>query len=98
MLYAPPKASPRRNSHRAHLPGGNWSPNAAIHQAHSAAQANGQTQIALGVQWSHWESAMDAKLEAFRDLCRRASIETDPAELESLKDALRFMLRSEEIE
>lgn len=46
----------------------------------------------------HWESGMDAKLEAFRDLCRRASIETDPAELESLKDALRFMLRSEEIE
>ena len=41
---------------------------------------------------------MDAKLEAFRDLCRKASIETDPAELESLKDALRFMLRSEEIE
>ncbi len=41
---------------------------------------------------------MDAKLEAFRDLCRKASIETDPAELESLKDALRFMLHSEEIE
>jgi len=41
---------------------------------------------------------MDAKLEAFRDLCRKASTEADPAELESLKDALRFMVRSEEIE
>jgi len=36
--------------------------------------------------------------DAFRKLCRKASIETDPAELESLKDALRFMLHSEEIE
>ncbi len=44
------------------------------------------------------EVVMDAKLGAFRDLCRKASIETDPAELESLKDALRFMLHSEEIE
>ena len=51
----------------------------------------------VGVQYSGWESGMDAKLEAFRDLCRRASIETDPAELESLKDALRFMLRTEEL-
>jgi hypothetical protein len=32
-------------------------------------------------------------LEAFQDLCRRASLETDSAELETLKDALRIMLR-----
>jgi hypothetical protein len=32
-------------------------------------------------------------LEAFQDLCRRTSVETDPAELEILKDALRIMLR-----
>ena len=32
-------------------------------------------------------------LEAFQDLCRRASAETDSAELETLKDALRIMLR-----
>ena len=32
-------------------------------------------------------------IEAFQDLCRRASIETDPAELEVVKDALRIMLR-----
>ena len=37
-------------------------------------------------------------IEAFRDLCRRASIEKDPAELENIKDALLFMLRTEEIE
>ena len=34
-------------------------------------------------------------LDAFQDLCRRASIEKDPAELETLKDALRIMLRFE---
>jgi len=32
-------------------------------------------------------------IEAFQGLCRRASIEKDPAELEKLKDALRIMLR-----
>jgi len=32
-------------------------------------------------------------LEAFQNLCRRASVETDAAELETLKDALRIMLR-----
>ena len=37
-------------------------------------------------------------VEAFRDLCRKAFIEQDPAELETIKDALRFMLRTEEIE
>ena len=37
-------------------------------------------------------------IEAFQDLCRRASIETDPAELETIKEALSFMLRNEEIE
>ena len=34
-------------------------------------------------------------LTAFQELCRRASIETDPAELEKFKDALRIMLRFE---
>jgi len=37
-------------------------------------------------------------IEAFQDLCRRASIEKDPAELETIKEALLFMLRTEEIE
>jgi hypothetical protein len=37
-------------------------------------------------------------IEAFRDLCRRAAIETDHAELEAIKKALLFMLRTEEIE
>jgi hypothetical protein len=37
-------------------------------------------------------------IEAFQDLCRRASIETDPAELENIKEALLFMLRTEEME
>ena len=32
-------------------------------------------------------------IEAFQDLCRRASIEQDPAELEIVKNALRIMLR-----
>ncbi len=96
VLYAPPQAYPRRNSHRVHLPGGNWSPNAAIRQTYPAPQTYAQTQIPLGC--TVVEVVMDAKLGAFRDLCRKASIETDPAELESLKDALRFMLHSEEIE
>jgi hypothetical protein len=37
-------------------------------------------------------------IEAFQDLCRRASIETNPAELENIKQALLFMLRTEEME
>ena len=37
-------------------------------------------------------------LEAFQELCRKASVETDPAELELLKDALRIMLRFEGVE
>jgi hypothetical protein len=37
-------------------------------------------------------------IEVFQDLCRRASIEKDPAELETIKDALRFMLHTEGIE
>ena len=36
--------------------------------------------------------------DAFRKLCRKASIETNPAELENIKQALLFMLRTEEIE
>jgi len=37
-------------------------------------------------------------IEVFQDLCRRAAAEKDPAELEKIKDALKFMLRTEEIE
>jgi hypothetical protein len=37
-------------------------------------------------------------IEVFQDLCRRASIEKGPAELETIKDALRFMLHTEGIE
>jgi len=37
-------------------------------------------------------------LEVFQELCRRASQETNRAELETLKEALLFMLRTEEIE
>ena len=37
-------------------------------------------------------------LQAFQNLCRRASIEADPAELEVLKDALRVMLRFEGVD
>ena len=37
-------------------------------------------------------------IEAFQELCRRAAHETNPAELETLKEALLFMLRTEEIE
>jgi len=36
---------------------------------------------------------MDAKLEAFRDLCRKASIETDPAELCCGKETLKTELK-----
>ena len=48
VLYAPPKAYPRRNSDRAHLPGRNWTQNAAKHQAYPATQASVQTHIPLG--------------------------------------------------
>jgi hypothetical protein len=37
-------------------------------------------------------------VEAFRDLCYKAFIEQDPAKLEKIKDALRFMLRTDEIQ
>ena len=37
-------------------------------------------------------------IEAFQDLCRRAAIEKDPAELQNIKEALLFLLRTEEIE
>jgi hypothetical protein len=37
-------------------------------------------------------------IEAFRELCRRASIEKDPAQLATIKEALRFMLHSEGIQ
>ena len=37
-------------------------------------------------------------IEAFQDLCRRASIETNPAELDKIKQTLQFMFRLEEIE
>jgi hypothetical protein len=37
-------------------------------------------------------------VEAFRDLCRKAFIEQDPAKLEHLKDALRLVLRTDEIQ
>jgi hypothetical protein len=37
-------------------------------------------------------------IEAFQELCRRAAHETNPAELAALKEALLFMLRTEEIE
>ena len=36
--------------------------------------------------------------DAFRDLCRKAAAEKDPAKLEDIKKALRFMLQSEGIE
>jgi hypothetical protein len=35
---------------------------------------------------------------AFRELCRRAAMETDPTALEGIKDELRLMLRVERIE
>jgi hypothetical protein len=37
-------------------------------------------------------------IEALQDLCRRLSTEKDTAKLEELKQALMFMLRTEEIE
>ena len=37
-------------------------------------------------------------IEVFQDLCRRAASEKDPAELEKIKDALMFVLRTEQIE
>ena len=46
---------------------------------------------------AHSESAM-LHIEAFPDLCRRAAVETDPTALERIKDALRRMLRAEEVE
>jgi hypothetical protein len=36
--------------------------------------------------------------QAFRDLCCRVCIEKDPAERDNLNDALRLMLRTQEIE
>ena len=36
-------------------------------------------------------------IEAFQDFCGRASVETDPAELEVVKDALRIMLRFDSV-
>jgi hypothetical protein len=36
--------------------------------------------------------------ESFRELCRKASIETDPAKLAFLKDALRLILQAEGIQ
>ena len=41
---------------------------------------------------------LEAFLEAFRDLCRRASIEKNAAELKNIKDTLRIMLRAEGME
>ena len=37
-------------------------------------------------------------LEAFLDLCRRGSIERNPAELKNIKDTLRIILRAEGME
>jgi len=37
-------------------------------------------------------------IEVFRDLCRKAAAEKDPAKLERLKNELQFMLQSEGIE
>jgi hypothetical protein len=37
-------------------------------------------------------------IEAFRELCGRAAIETEPTALRRIKDALRLMLRDEQIE
>jgi hypothetical protein len=36
--------------------------------------------------------------DAFRKLCRKASAETDHAELQKIKETLQFMFRLEEIE
>lgn len=37
-------------------------------------------------------------IEAFREFCRRAVIETDPTALQRIKDALRLMLRIEQVD
>jgi hypothetical protein len=37
-------------------------------------------------------------IEVFQDLCRRAATAKDPVELERIKDALVFVLRTERIE
>jgi hypothetical protein len=37
-------------------------------------------------------------IESVRELCRRASIATDPHKLAVIKDALRLMLQSEAIQ
>jgi hypothetical protein len=37
-------------------------------------------------------------IEVYRDLCSSVSTEKDPAKRDNLRAALRFMLRSEEIE
>ena len=37
-------------------------------------------------------------IDAFRELCHRASIETDPPKRQNLKDALQLMLRTQQIE
>ena len=37
-------------------------------------------------------------IDAFRELCHRAAIEKEPAKRENLKDALRLMLRTQQIE
>jgi len=36
--------------------------------------------------------------DAFRKLCRKASLETNPTELNKIKETLQFMFRLEEIE
>jgi len=57
-------------------------------------------QPSLGFRASQWllsESAM-LNIEAFRELCRRAAIEADPTALQRIKDALRLMLRVEQID
>jgi hypothetical protein len=47
VLYAPSQPYTRRNSHRGHLSGRNWTEDAAIHQAHPAPRACSQTQATL---------------------------------------------------
>jgi hypothetical protein len=46
---------------------------------------------------AHEQSTM-LNIEAFRELCRKAGSETDPTALQRIKDALRLMLRVEQIE
>ena len=52
------------------------------------------------VQFLHQKVAGESMfdLKAFQNLCHRAAVETDPAELEVVKDALRIMLRFEGVE